>query len=500
MHPMKIIFWFASTLFSLNLIGQSVDIPGIGLPTGKLNDTTALALFSTINTSGKNGVFLLDPLIKTSLNTGYARSYNDGAVWKGKGLTSELHGGVMIKKGAISLVLHPVAYHSQNKSFKYPDTLSSINQFAYPFSPYIDWVHRYGNSSFTQIHLGQSELKLETHKFFASVGTQNYSLGPSVFNPILLSTQAGGFPHLRIGIKPTYLTKKHKIAKIDASLIYGLLKESAYFDNNSINDQRYFNGIFIALSPSVIPSLTLGFNRVLHKQTQYFQTQDLISPIIVLDNGVLNGDTLAPNDSFDQMASFSLEWRFPSVDFRTYLEFAKTDFTSDGGGIRPTLVEPEHTRAYTIGFEKSFPTKGKTSVDLIYEHTNLSIGHRGWRPTPPYYTHDVNRQGYTHDGQIIGAGIGTGGNSDQLVLELERENFSVSLLLQRIENNRDYFVNAVRNSNLHDQEYTVGVYTMKEFNSIQLFFDAAISKNYGKYYEFNDVFNFSLGFGLRLSL
>lgn len=495
---MKFTFVVLLSAWSIASFSQSVNIPGIDLPQRKLKDTTTLTLYSMIQTPKENGFHILNPVFKLSNNSNYARSYNDGAVWKGKGLTGELHGGVMMKVKNFSFTFHPVIYSSQNQDIRYPDTLSSRGPYAYPFSNQIDWVARYGSTSFTKFHLGQSEIKFEAGKFITSIGTQNYSLGPAIYNPILLSTQAGGFPHLRVGVKPTYLTSKHNIAKVEGSLIYGILQESDYFDNDPDNDTRYFNGLFLGVSPSILPGLTLGFNRVLYKQFDLFKTRDILSPIINLDDGIVNGDTL-PNDAFDQMVSVSMEWDFPEIGFRAYAEFAKNDFTSDGAGLRPTLVEPEHTRAYTIGFEKSILSKNQLELGMSYEHTNLSIGHRGWRPTPPYYTHGINHQGYTQDGQIIGAGIGSGGNADNLGFNFSKSNITAFLLFQRIEHDRDYFVNRIRNPNRHDIEYTTSIFGSLELKKWVLFAEGGYSKNYSKYYLY-DRDNIRLALGCRLKI
>jgi len=480
---------------------SQVWIPGDNHNTlDKINDSTILTFFPSIRPLLADGLKGNDVYFKTTHNGKYARGYNDGAVWKGNGFTLELQSGLSGRKGKLSYAFNPVLFYSTNDHFRIPNLQPTTSKFGYPYSVQVDWVQRYGDNVFAKFHPGQSEVRLDVGKFVTSVGTQNYSLGPAVFNPILLSRQSGGFPHLRIGVKPTYLTSKKNIAKIEANVLYGILKESDYFDENSDNDNRYFNGLFLAFTPSILPDLTIGFNRVLYKQSRYFQGQDLISTLFIIDNGVVDGDTLSPNDSFDQMASISLEWNFRESGFRAYAEFAKNDFTSDGAGLRPTAVEPEHSRGYTIGFEKTIRNKKNTELIISYEHTNLSIGHQPWRPTPPFYAHSINTQGYTHDGQIIGAGIGPGGNSDNLGIRMRKGKLSSFLLIQRIERDRDYFVRQIRNSNLHDIEYSLTAAAQLQFEKYDLFVEGTASQNYSRNYQFRDVVNLSYGFGGRLKL
>lgn len=488
---------FITVLVPLFTFAQ-ISRPGdLHEPINKFGDSTSLSLYTSLQQVKDDGLDLSDIYFKLSNNSKYARGYNDGAVWKGKGLTAEFHLGFSGKTGKLSYYFNPVIFYSHNNQYFIPNLQPSTNRYAYPYSTRIDWVQRYGDSSFTEFHLGQSEIRLDIGKFVSAIGTQNYSLGPSIYNPILLSRQGGGFPHFRLGFKPNFLTSRKNIAKVEANLIYGLLNESEYFDTDSDNDNRFFNGLFVALTPSFLPELTLGFNKVLYKQTRFFESEDIFSTFFIVDDGVVDGDTLSPNDAFDQMASLTLEWNFREIGFRAYAEFAKNDFTSGGAGLRPTAVEPEHSRGYTIGFEKKLTTQKEKEVTITYEHTNLSIGHTAWRPTPPFFAHGVNRQGYTQDGQIIGAGIGPGGNSDHLGIRVINEKLSGFFLLQRIERDRDYFVNQVRNPNLHDIEYSLTAAGQIQYDQYDLFGEITLSHNYGRNFTFNDQGNVNIGVGGR---
>ena len=491
-----------SVLIQTKILGQ-ISIPGQTFEElDKLNDTTSLALYTSIYKNQQKDFTWIDPFLKASFNSLHPRGYNDGAVWKGKGATIETHFGFAGRVGKLSFTFFPVAYLSQNISyFRAPD-VGERDEFGYQFSNQIDWVQRYGNGTFINFHPGQSEIKLTLNKFEVALSTQNYSLGPSTFNPILLSRQSGGFPHLRFGLVPTSLQiGKAEIGRIEGNLIFGLLNESKYFDDDSENDNRFLTGLTLAYNPSYLPNLTLGFNKVLYKQTRYFEASDLFATLFIVDDGIDDNRTTG-NDFFDQMASLTFDWRFKEVGFRAYGEFAKNDFSGGSVGFRFFATEPEHTRAYSLGFEKEITTKNGNKISINYEHTNLSRNHaHQWRPTPTYYTHGVNLQGYTHDGQIVGAGIGPGANSDHLSIKLVKKQLKYGLLIQRIEHNRDYFVVNISDANLHDVEYTLSLFLQKELRKVTLFTETAFSHNYNKYYTFMfDRFNFYGSLGGRLKL
>ncbi|MEP1094359.1 MAG: hypothetical protein ABJG78_04580 [Cyclobacteriaceae bacterium] len=497
---MKTKLFLATLLLPIWIFGQ-VFIPGdFHNPINKSQDSTTLTFFSSIKLKSEEGFEWNDIFFKTTHNSAYARGYNDGPVWKGDGFTVEVHSGFTGKLGKLSYTVNPVIFLSENRHFYIPNLEPSTSEFAYPYTDRIDWVQRYGDEHSMNFHPGQSEIRLNLGKVFASIGSQNFSLGPSVYNPIMLSRQAGGFPHFRIGVVPTYITKKKSIGKVEANLLFGLLKESDYFDSDPDNDTRYLNGLSVAIVPSFLPNATIGFNKFLYKQTRFFQGRDLFSTFFIIDDGVIDGDTLSPNDTFDQMASFTFEWNFVESGFRAYVEFAKNDFTSGGGGLRPTATEPEHSRGYTIGFEKTIQNKRNADFIISYEHTNLSIGHQPWRPTPPFFAHGINKQGYTHDGQIIGAGIGPGGNSDHLGIRMIKGTFSGFLLLQRIERDRDYFVRQIRNLFLHNIEYSSTLAVQKGFDKFDFFAEATYSYNYAWNFKNNAIWNMSVGFGGRYKL
>jgi len=490
-------------IFYHSVIAQTVVIPGERFTPSKMYDTLELSYHPAIKSTSEEGFHILNPFFKNSFNTGYPRGYNDGAVWKGKGLTSELHGGVQYNKGVLSMTFHPVVYFSQNLSFNLaPQNFKNLSPYAYQVNNDIDWVQRYGNSSFAKFYPGQSEIKVTLGKFVASLSTQNFTLGPSIFNPIIMSNQGPGFPHLRIGVTPTTVhIKDFNLFKFEANVFYGLLFESKYYDQNKSNNKRFIDGLALSISPSFFPNLTVGFHRFMYKDTQYFRSRDFFSPIKIIDNGVVNGDTLSPNDTFDQLASLSVSWNFPQIGFRAFGEFAKNDFT--GNWFRWTLLEPEHARAYSLGFEKFSQLTEKISLSMTYEHTNLTLNSTYlWRAVQSYYVHDINLQGYTNIGQLLGAGIGPGSNTDRLNFLLSIKNYRFGLFGQRIQFNEDHYIkDKNRGFANHNVEYTFGIKLMKEYERFKVGVEWYHSKMFNQYFmPFNDKINnyFSLSVKSKL--
>lgn len=481
------IFWVIIGLCrAITLNGQSISIFTQDIRNHNLLASDSVLHYNylpSISYLEGNYFKFLDAESGVSFNTKYPRSYNDGPLWQGKGLTYQLNGGFQIKKGYFYATFYPGFFHSQNRDFRLADIRSDRNEYNYQFGIFgdIDFTQRYGNQSFTKFYLGQTELAFRTDKLEVSVSTQNFSLGPARFNSIMMSNSGVGFPHLTIGSPKKIPVKisKWDLGSVDSQLFVGLLEESNFFDTISTNDLRYFNSLIFSYSFPKIESISIGFSKVMYKNSYFFKPSDFYSIFHNNDNGiVLNslGDTIlnSPNDSFDRMFSVFSEWRIKNQDMRIFFELVKNDF---GGSW--LLEDFEHSRAYSIGLEKNLPI-GNRKLHTYFEHTLLirSISYL-YRANPAYYQHEAAPQGYTHKGQLIGAGIGPGSASDLLLLNFHKKDGYFGFSFERIRINEDYFIVALPNNDgkirLHDAEYSIG----------------------GKYFKKTTYFNYFLNLSLN---
>lgn len=461
----------------LALKNQQVNHLGYGLTIDPFVDSLEWSLWDRFSSRMyvKEGLTLLDLGVKTHLNTAYPRSYNDGPSWKGRGLTQEVNVGMRLKKDRLSFVFLPNIFYSQNASFELaPQIKKDVSPFSYQFanktsvSYRVDWVQRYGDKAFVNVHLGQSELRYQDSIFTVGLGTQNLKLGPANINPIILSRNAGGFPRVDLGTaQPLQLHfKKRDLGAFETKIIFGQLSESRYFDDFPENNKRFFTGMTVGYSPPFLPNLVLGFNKVLYKQNKYYTPSDLAALFWIFDQGIMI-DSVLTKDSFDQMASFFVDWKFEEADLRIYLEWAKNDFS--GGFIR-IITEPEHSRAYTLGLEKAFDLEKEKVLYFMMEHSNL-VRNQSWlyRANPPYYQHILVDQGYTHQGQVLGAGIGGGSMSQFLGLSLYDQKSLLGIDFQAIRFDDDYFLEMDHGSgqkelyNRHQNEFSLGLKYQRRF-------------------------------------
>jgi hypothetical protein len=212
-----------------------------------------------------------------------------------------------------------------------------------------------------------------------------------------------------------------------------------------------------------------------------------------LDGGLVN-------DAYDQLGSFMLDWKFKEVGFETYLEFARNDFS---GSITDLLIQPEHSRAYTIGFIKT-GRLWDNPVKFTYEHTNMGNSRTKLiRATPTFYVHGIVSQGYTHNGQILGAGIGPGSNSDQIEIKYYKHDGAIGFDFQRVRFNDDYFFSTFVNNDVSamDVEYNLGLNYLKFINeiSLQAGFLYSIRTNW-QFQKGNNVGNVNVYFSLTRNI
>ena len=453
---------------------------------------------------------LISPRVGYVHNSKLNRSNNNGPLWTGKGTNLFTTFGVqgritLAKESSISYSIQPMLYYAENRDFTIPAHNLNKSEFSYPYARSLDWVQRYGNRSITEFHLGQSEIKL-AHTFLAlALSTQNMTWGPAYQNQILMSRNAGGFPHIRLGTKTPVHTP---IGHIEIQGFWGRLQESAYFDEDPNNDRRYFTGLVAAYRPSFADGLTLSLHRVLYRE---WQDGDLVlgDVFAAFTNFSPKRDTdigggRVTNDFYDQLSSVAMTWKFPEVGFETYVEFAKNDFPAS---FQELLRQPDRQRAYTFGFLKLFDLSYGNIIRLSIETTTLSqnqisfINNSGAGGT--YYIHGIVKQGYTHNGQLVGASIGPGSNSNFISLDYYGSGGAVGAYFQRTRYNDDYTIRAFVGEREYIAEFDVnfGVKGVKHLDKISVIADLSFTYLNNWYFDPElSTWNFSPSLQLKYRL
>lgn len=432
-------------------------------------------------------------------NSKYPHDVNDGALWAGKGGSAALSAGVQVKWGPVTGTLYPTVYASQNDDFPLaPVSFGNRPSFAYAWHQNIDWPQRFGAETVKEYDWGQSGIRVDLSGFTAGFSTENMWWGPTVRNPIIMGNSAAGFPHIDLGTgRPVWIGIGH----IEARAIWGELRESDYFDTDPDNDRRYITGLTFGYRPSFLPGLTIGGTRVLY---QRWPDDGLGAGEIFDFFGEFFNEGVEPlpgggvgNDPTDQLLSVVARWVLPDAGIDVYLEWARNDFS---GNLRDFLLEPDHSRGFTVGFQKTLASHNGV-FRLRSEFTTLGLSATAQiRANPTFYVHSVVHQGYTQRGQLLGAGIGPGANSQVLGVDRYSAAGRWGVSLQRVRFDDDAFFRDGLSRLEHDVELTLGGSVFRFVGPVEVGGGLELSRRLNWYrVEENDVTNLNAKVVVRWS-
>jgi hypothetical protein len=413
------------------------------------------------------------------VNTAAPYGQNDGALWQGKGYNGSLTGGFRLEAFGIEATFKPQLAFSQNLAFDYiqpnPAYAGYTDKaaiYGYYGIPSIDAPQRFGDKPFFTWDWGDSEIRYSWRTLTVGFGTQAVWLGPAQINPIIHSNNAPSYPKLDIGLRKQSITIpwiKWYIGDIETRTWWGYLSESDFFDNNSTNDRNLITGFSLAYSfPSVLKGLTIGMNRIMLSKWEDIGPK----PIFTLLWPFMSGD--AGTDNNDQRASVVFDYLLPKAQLDIYFEWARNDYS-------PTLDHviryPFHTEAYTFGIKKNLAINSFLQGEILLELTGLECSQDydrviSWYST--FYAHHKIVQGHTNGGQWLGAGIGTGGNSQYLGFKLYFPKGFGQLFVQRRNPDLDYtwYIDSRKYPTTSDEAKYIAE------SNIRAFFDFGISALY----------------------
>ena len=340
-----------------------------------------------------------------SYNTAAPYGQNDGALWQGKGYNTSLTAGVRLEAYGLELTVKPQLCWQENREFDImPSNTDSEYGYFWGYGKNIgcDVPQRFGDSSFWTFDWGDTEIRYTWHTITVGFGSQSPWLGPAWLNPMLGSNNAGTYPKFDIGLRKQRVVipgLNWNLGEIEGRIWTGYLSESDYFDTDNDNNHNMINGFAVAYSPSFIPGMTLSVNKIClckweDRSIKYFNP--------FYDS----------NELEDQKASFCIDWIFPQVGFEVYGELGIDDYSYR------KMPNPFHTAIYTVGAKKTFSIIKKYGIfaELLFEWNNFEMSQDfqlQWKYMG-YYSHSIISQGYTQNGQIIGAGSGYFGTASIL--------------------------------------------------------------------------------------
>ncbi|WP_421945889.1 capsule assembly Wzi family protein [Pedobacter sp.] len=493
---MKNIFYYT---FVFLLIGASIDLFGQTIPVGtqgldeyyrrlqlqgKLDSTISFSNRPLSNEALKlNDIFdptnnLADGFYKSSgpisfangrgkfqilpfswqqqFNSHHPYGWNDGAMILAKGYQTIISGGFFAKFGPLSIQLRPEYVYAQNVSFASYGNLRSDAELRAYYVNYnaIDAPERFGNAPYSKFNWGQSSIRLTLGPASLGLSNENLWWGPGIKNSLMMSNNAQGFKHVTLNtVRPV----KTPVGSFEGQVFGGRLESSGFspLDNTKTSngtliykkprdDWRYLAGLNVNYQPKWLPGLFIGFTRTFMSYGPDLEGLDDYLPFFIpfrknrIDNG--GGDD---GQARDQRTSLYARWVLTKAKAEVYFEYGLND---NSYNFRDFIGSPDHSRAYLFGFKKLIPLKDKTEEFIQFgaEITQMSQTIDGLllRDAGSFYYHFEARQGYTHNGEVLGAGSGPGSNLQSFDISWVKGLKKLGLSFDRLEHNRDFYDSA----------------------------------------------------------
>ena len=318
----------------------------------------------------------------------------DGPMIASSGYQVMASAGIFAKLGPLTIQLQPQYVSAANSDFR--GTKQTPN--------------------YQQTHWGNSSIRLNAGPVSVGISSENITWGPTLMNPLLMSAHAPGFMHATFNSRRPLRTP---IGSFEWQWMAGYLNFMDTIFNNVLDDpgeppkRRYFNGFQFSYQPKWIKGLSMGVVRVVQEPESLLKDNkewNLLFRNISRATDkpeYVNSLLGSVEDNRDQYASIFLRWIFQPAQAEFYTEWGRNDAFFN---MRDFIQDPGHSRGYTYGFRKLFKqTKDNEYWQLISEYTRLQQPSTyPVRNAGTWYVHGGG--GYSENGQIMGAPIGSGGN------------------------------------------------------------------------------------------
>jgi hypothetical protein len=393
--------------------------------------------------SFKIGVY--NPSVRITTNSEVPYGENNEAAWYGRGLNGEFTGGVWLTSDYFTITFRPQLASQDNMDFEEPRFIPEDEDgnrifAAEGIADIIDQPFRFGPESFNTVSLGYTSIRV--HYKMAEAGFSNEPVwwGGNVKYPLLMSNNAPGMKHFFLGTRSPLNIPY--IGNFEFKWMGAFPEDSDYFEYGEDEDpkDRFMNGVNISYSPLFAPNLHFGFSRVIHTYLDHngLTGEDLgmIFDPFLLTNFIDARGPLTNIKPRNHLNSLYARWIWPESRIELFGEFYREDFAYDS---RDLLMEPRHNSGYAFGLQKLVDAPLADFYKVHLEFTNMTPSYlREVRLQNYYYTHPQIRQGHTNRGQVLGAAIGPGSNSQYLGIDGYFQDGRAGVFIRRLADNNHF--------------------------------------------------------------
>ena len=472
----------------------------------------APTLLSFLKGNGKIKILPLDYNIEFNSRHPYNR--NNGSMLPNRGYQHILSAGIYAEIGPLSIQLKPEYLFSENKDFEGfgegPNGhYSYIWAKRYKLWNKIDMPERFGEKSISETLIGQSSIRLNFKGFSLGVSNENIWWGPSIRNSIMMSNHARGFKHITFN---TTKPLKTKIGNFEWQVISGRLESSGYLPAGSdrqhagtnvyvpkINqlgrrdDWRYLQGYSITYSPKWVPGLSIGFIRWAQMyaalvEGKYWWMEGNPTWFPAFSNLFRKNDEYENYEAqTNQAAGVFLRWLWKDSKAEIYVDYHHNDSKQN---IRDLILDSDHSRAVTVGLQKVFKINNDDFL-FSWEWTQMEqTASRLIRNAGSWYEHSWTYDGYTNKGEVLGAGIGPGSNSNYFALNRIRDKEKLGIALEIIDQDNDFYHEAFSSASdprRYWKDFNLHLNFSKKYKNLWLFSNLIYSRSLNYKWDLDDT-------------
>lgn len=361
-------------------------------------------------------------------NSAYPRGLNDGAMIAAKGLQHLVALGFKGSLGNFSYQLRPEFVSALNPDFE----TFSTEQYPEIWESYYKWLNKadipeqMGNGQYKKLFAGQTFIQYNHKNLAVGISNENIWWGPGRFNALVMSNNAPGFAHISLKTTSPFNTP---IGRFETQVIAGSLKSSGILppDRNRFDsigqplyqpkptNTRSLMGLIMSWQPKWTNGLSLGFTAISYGY-----------------NGAA-----APYNKKAIIGSLFARYIIPAEQAELYFEYGRIDKMPN---LFNLAFETGYPRAFVAGFRKLLPTRKKHFWEFAAEFTQLQLPTAELtQTTNSWYTSEKVPHGYTHQGQVIGAGIGPGSNSQIMDISYVNGMNKIGVKFERLVHNNDFY-------------------------------------------------------------
>lgn len=471
----------------------------------------------TISTffKGKGKVKLIPIDYNLEFSSHHPYNRNNGSMIPNRGYQHIISAGIYTEIGPLSIQLKPEHLFSENRDFEgfgegpnghYPVIWSK----RYQLWNHIDMPERFGTKQHNENLIGQSSVRLNFKGLSIGISNENIWWGPSIRNGIMMSNHARGFKHITFN---TTKPLKTKIGNFEWQVISGRLESSGFTPPNTdfeyagtklyipkinqigeTNDWRYLQGFSITYSPKWISGLSIGFIRwvqmyaaLLEGKYQYFMSGKP-NYFPAFSNLFRKNDSNVDTEmQTDQAAGLFFRWLWKDSQAEIYAEYHHNDSKQN---LRDLLLDSDHSRAVTIGLQKVFEISNDNYL-FSWEWTQMEqTASRLLRNAGSWYMHSFVYDGYTNNGEVLGAGIGPGSNSHYFALNRIRNKEKAGIAFEIIDQDNDFYhvaFSSAQDPRRYWKDFNFHINFSKKFNHFWISSNLMYSRSLNYQWDLDDT-------------